>query len=220
MKKILLFGVSQTAELAHYYLTNDTEYQVAAFVVTDNYKTQEKFMGLPIVSFEKIRQSHPPSKYDLFAPMMASNVNRARREVFDAGKSMGYDFISYISSHSTILTNDIGENCFILEDNTIQPFVSIGDNCVLWSGNHIGHHSRLSHSLFVTSHCVISGNCQIGAFSYIGVNASLKEKTILAEGTMVTMASTVTSNRSKPYCVISGNPGEVHPRLNSNILLK
>ncbi len=30
----------------------------------------------------------------------------------------------------------------LLEDNTIQPFVSIG-NVTLWSGNHIGHHSTI-----------------------------------------------------------------------------
>ena len=72
------------------------------------------------------------------------------------GKKKGYDFYSYVSPKATVLTNKIGENCFILEDNTIQPFVEIGNNCVLWSGNHIGHHGKIDDHVFITSHCVVS----------------------------------------------------------------
>ena len=29
MKKLIIFGIEKTAELAHYYFTNDSEYEVA-----------------------------------------------------------------------------------------------------------------------------------------------------------------------------------------------
>ena len=75
--------------------------------------------------------------------MTGKNLNRIREKIYNEGKKKGYDFYSYVSPKATVLTNKIGENCFILEDNTIQPFVEIGNNCVLWSGNHIGHHSKI-----------------------------------------------------------------------------
>ena len=69
----------------------------------------------------------------------------------------------------------IGENCFIFEDNTIQPFVSIGNNVTLWSGNHIGHHSVIRDHTFIASHVVISGGVEIGEQCFIGVNATLRD---------------------------------------------
>src|SRR5262249_621861 len=68
----------------------------------------------------------------------------------------------------------VGDNCFILEDNTIQPFVRIGNDVTLWSGNHIGHDSTIGDHCFITSHVVVSGNVTVGPRSFIGVNATLR----------------------------------------------
>ena len=57
---------------------------------------------------------------------------------YDEGLAKGYAFISYISTRATVWTRDIGVNCFILEDNTVQPHVKIGSNVIMWSGSHIG----------------------------------------------------------------------------------
>src|SRR5437868_4960954 len=46
-------------------------------------------------------------------------------------------------------------------------------NVLLWSGNHIGHHSVLRDNVFVSSHVVISGTCDIGENSFLGVNSTL-----------------------------------------------
>ena len=43
----------------------------------------------------------------------------------------------------------IGENSFIFENNVIQPFVRVGNNCILWSGNHVGHRTVLRDHVFV-----------------------------------------------------------------------
>jgi len=51
--------------------------------------------------------------------------------------------------------------------------VTLGDNVVLWSGNHIGHHSVIEDHCFISSQVVVSGFCRIGANSFLGVNASV-----------------------------------------------
>ena len=48
----------------------------------------------------------------------------------------------------------IGENTFIFEANVVQPGVTVGDNVVLWSGNHIGHDSVIEDHCFIASHAV------------------------------------------------------------------
>jgi len=104
-------------------------------------------------------------------------LNRQRAEWYRKAKEKGYRLASYVSSRAFVWHNVvIGDNCFILEDNTLQPFVEIGNNVVLWSGNHVGHRSRIADHCFITSHVVISGFCSIGESSFIGVNATLADE--------------------------------------------
>ena len=149
MTEVVIFGVLDTAELAHYYLENDSKYKVVAFTVHKKYRNIDNFKGLPVVDFENLQETYPSTEYKLFAPMTGRKMNKLRAQVYNEGKQMGYDFISYISSKATVCDNEIGENCFILEDNTIQPFTKIGNNVVLWSGNHIGHHGEIKDHVFL-----------------------------------------------------------------------
>ena len=57
----------------------------------------------------------------------------------------------------------------------IQPFVRIGSNVILWSGNHVGHHSRIGDHCFIASHVVISGGVTIGEETFVGVNATFRD---------------------------------------------
>ena len=132
MKKVIIFGTEQSAQLANYYLNETSnEYEVVAFTCHQKFKKTEIIFEKPLVDFENLENIYPPNEYYLFAPMTGKGLNKIREKVYNEGKEKGYQFISYISKYATVLTEDIGENCFILEDNTIQPFVNIGNNCVL-----------------------------------------------------------------------------------------
>lgn len=197
MKKVVIFGTKDTAQLAKFYLESDSCYEPVAFTVNKEFLDEETFEGLPVVSFEKLIYEYPPKDFLLFAPMTGAKMNQVRKSVYLSGKSMGYDFASYVSSKATSFGNSIGENCFILEDNTIQPFTKIGNNVVLWSGNHIGHHSTIEDHVFFTSHCVMSGHCHIKERSWLGVNCTIRDYTTLAEGTLIAMGSLITKDTER-----------------------
>lgn len=206
MSKVIIFGLLDTAELAHYYLTNDSEHEVVAFTVHKEYRTTDSFKGLPVVDFETLQESYSPSEYALFAPMTGKNMNRIRESVYLAGKEKGFQYISYISSKATLFNNEIGENCFILEDNTIQPFTKIGNNVVLWSGNHIGHHGEIKDHVFFTSHVVMSGHCTIESYCFFGVNATIRDYSHIKQGTLLAMASSLVLQETEEWGVYVGNP--------------
>ena len=208
MAKVVIFGLLDTAELAHYYLEHDSEHEVVAFTVNKAYKTADTFRGLPVVDFEDIETTYPKEDYSLFAPMTAKKMNTLREEVYHKGKSLGYHFISYISSKATIFDNAIGENCFILEDNTIQPFTKIGNNVVLWSGNHIGHHGEIKDHVFFTSHVVMSGHCVIESNCFFGVNATIRDYSYLAKGTLLSMGACLTKQTTEEWGVYVGSPAK------------
>ncbi len=193
-QKVVVFGLNDFAQLAHFYLSMDSNYEVAAFTVSKDYLNTEQYLGLPVSAFETIEEDYNPRNYKMFIPMAPVDNNRVRERFWNEAKAKGYSFISYVSSKATILSDKIGENCFILEDNTIQPFTSIGDNVVLWSGNHIGHHSIIEDSVFFTSHVVLSGHCNVERYSFLGVNAAVRDGVRIAEGSFVAMGATITKD--------------------------
>lgn len=208
-KKVIIFGVQDFAELAWYYLVKDSSYEVVAFSVHEKFMHgTTSFHGLPVVPFETIVSVFPPAEYCFFAPMSPKKMNQLRADIFNQIKGMGYDFISYISSKATLCDNIIGENCFILEDNTLQPFTNIGNNVVLWSGNHIGHHGQIGDHVTFTSHVVLSGHCIVEPYSFFGVNATIRDGITIAEGTLVGMSASITKN-TKPWSVYLGTPATV-----------
>ena len=217
--KVVIFGIEDYAELAHYYLEKDSVYEVVGFCVHEKYLPLEKlFHGLPVTAFENAVKDYPPSQFKFFAPMSPVNMNGLREKIYYEIKAKGYELISYISSKATLCDNIIGDNCFILEDNTLQPFTVIGNNVVLWSGNHIGHHSVIKDHVTFTSHVVMSGHCVIGENSFLGVNATLRDGIILAKGTLVGMASSVTRN-TEELGVYIGNPAKkIEGKLSSSVM--
>ena len=175
-KPLVIFGSGDIAELAYYYFSTDSSYEVVAFTVDADYVKKPDFCGLPVVAFEDVIRSYPPENNFFFVALGYSKLNAVRKEKFLAAKKQGYKLASFISSHATVLNEGrIGENCFIFEDNTIQPFVTIGNNVTLWSGNHIGHHSVIHDHTFIASQVVISGRVEIGEQCFIGVNATLRD---------------------------------------------
>jgi len=207
-KKVIIFGTQDYAELAHYYLKNDSPYEVVAFCLNESYLPEERmFKDLPIVPFEEVEQKYPTGEFSFFAPMSPKKMNQVREGVYNSIKIKGYSLISYISSKATIFDNEIGDNCFILEDNTLQPFTKIGNNVVLWSGNHIGHHGVIKDHVTFTSHVVMSGHCVIGENSFLGVNATLRDGLNIAKGTLVGMAAAITKDTDE-WGIYIGNPAK------------
>jgi sugar O-acyltransferase (sialic acid O-acetyltransferase NeuD family) len=190
--KVVVFGINDTAELTHWYLTNDSNYEIVAFTVNAEYMSITEFKGLPVVPFEELEKLYPPTEYLFFAPMTGTKMNNNRKRIYEEGKKKGYTYISYISSKATICGNKIGENCFILEDNTIQPFTEIGNNIVMWSGNHIGHHGKIEDHVFFTSHVVLSGHCHVKERAWFGVNATIRDGLTIGEGSLIAMGALIT----------------------------
>jgi len=210
MADVVIFGVRDFASLAHYYLQNDSEHNVVGFTVHREFlPASGDFEGLPVVAFEDLESRFPAGQVSAFAPLSHRRMNRSREAIYLSLKDRGYSMISYVSSRATRFSNcKIGENCFVLEDNTIQPFVSIGDNVILWSGNHVGHHSVIQNHVFITSHVVVSGHCMVEPYCFLGVNSTVKDQVTLAEGTLVGMGANITRD-TEPWTIYKADATRV-----------
>lgn len=197
-KKLILFGEGLYTEIAHQYFNDDSEYEVVCFTKDDDYITSDIYLGLPMVPFSRVAEFYPPNNHDMHIAISYTNLNHLRERVFYEAKEKGYTLPSYISSKSSIMTKyPIGENCFIFEDNTVQPFVKIEDNVILWSGNHIGHHSTIKSHNFIASHVVVSGQCTVESHCFIGVNSTIGHMVTIAEDTLVGAGASITKSTEK-----------------------
>ena len=173
-KKLIIVGDSAFAEVAYELFQHDSSYEVIAFSVSKEFLTKSSMFGLPVIPFDDIEEKYSPLDYEMHVALVYNKLNRNREKLYNEAKSKGYTLANYISSRAFVWKNvEMGDNVFIFEDNTIQPFVKIGSNNVFWSGNHIGHHSVLGNHLFISSHVVISGFCTIGNNCFIGVNSTV-----------------------------------------------
>jgi sugar O-acyltransferase (sialic acid O-acetyltransferase NeuD family) len=171
---LIIVGDGLFAEIAHEYFEHDSDYDVVAFSVETPYLERDELRGLPVVAFEELEQHFDPGAHAVYAALTYTQVNRLRARLAAEAKAKGYALASYVSSRAFVWRNvELGEHCFIFEDNTVQPFVRVGNNVLMWSGNHIGHHSVIRDNVFVSSHVVISGTCDIGENSFLGVNSTL-----------------------------------------------
>lgn len=207
---IIIFGLNDLAEMANYYLKHDNKYsgyEVLGFTVHREFLDKlgkTEFQGLPIIAFEDLDEMYS-TRYKMIAPV---TDNKLRVKVYKEAKEKGFEFISYVSEKCTDFSEYIGENCFILEDNTLQPFTHIGNNVILWSGNHIGHHSKIEDNVFITSHVVISGHVQVKQGAYLGVNSTIRDGITIGENCIIGMGSLVTKN-TEPNQTYIGAPARI-----------
>ena len=208
---LILFGSAEIAELAKFYFENDSNYRVVAFTVDDEYVKGDSFQGLPLVAFSEVAKRFPPGDHAMHVALSYAKLNRVRQEKYQQAKAAGYRLASYVCSKSVTWPDlSIGDNCFILENQTIQPTVKIGNDVMVWSGNHLGHGSVIGDHTYIASHVVISGHCTIGQRCFFGVNATIKDFTAIGDECFVAMDASVTKDMPDG-AVALGTPAEVFP---------
>jgi sugar O-acyltransferase (sialic acid O-acetyltransferase NeuD family) len=185
-KPLIIIGAGAFGQIAYEYFTHDSPYEVVAFSVERPYIDATSLFGIPIVPFDELAERYPASSHTVFTALVYNRMNRVRARLYREAKALGYPFATYVSSRAFVWRNvEIGENSFIFEDNVVQPFVTIGNDVVLWSGNHIGHHSRIRDHCFLASHVVVSGFVDIGESCFIGVNATIANNVTIGPSCLV-----------------------------------
>ena len=193
-KKLVIFGADDFAQLARFYFDNDSDYEVCAFTVDPLYCKESTFCSLPLVPSDKLESAYPADEYDMFIAMGYTRLNTMREQKYHEFRQRGYKLATYISSRATCWheDNEFGDNVFIFEDNTIQPYVHIGSDTILWSGNHIGHHAQIGNHVFIASHVVLSGRTRVGDNTFIGVNASVNDHVHIGERNVISSGALIT----------------------------
>jgi acetyltransferase-like isoleucine patch superfamily enzyme len=188
---VVIFGSGPIALTLKVYFETHAADRLVGFTVDRRFCTDAHFADLPLVPWEELEEQFPPDRVKLLGPLSYRGLNDFRRERHLEGKARGYQFASFIHPHSHIYTKEIGENCIILENNVIQPFVKIGSGVIIWSGNHLGHHAIIGDHCFIASQVGLGGMARLGDCCFlagkVGVESGVEigQQSFLGTGVII-----------------------------------
>jgi sugar O-acyltransferase (sialic acid O-acetyltransferase NeuD family) len=214
--KHVIVGSGKFGQVARAYIEEYSSIKIDAFAVSESLMHGVNDSPIDVISLEKLLELGA-SDSKVFVAIGYSKMNSIREAIYLKLKEADFNFISFVHPNVKIWdSSQIGENVFIFEDNTIQPFTKIGNNSVLWSGNHIGHHSRIDDHTFISSHVVVSGDCHIGRNSFLGVNATIFDGVSIGERCLIG-GGAIINNNIEPDSVIVSRPGTKLPKTSSEV---
>lgn len=207
-QKLIIFGITELAQLAHFYFTHDSDFVVAAFTLNREYIKTDNYLGLPVVAFEDIEQHYSPDDYWMYIAVGYTQISERRKAKYFEAKDKGYRLASYVSSKSTTWPGlKVGDNTFIMEDNTIMPFCEIGNNILIFVNNILSHHTIFKNHITITSHCAIGGNSIVEDQVFFGLNCTTRSNLTIGKGAIIGAAANVLKD-VEPYSVMLGNPAK------------
>jgi len=203
-RDVVLFGAGEIAEVVAYYLTHEAGRRVAAFTVDAAFLDRTELMGAPVVAVEEVVAGFPPADHGIYVALSFKKSNAPRTAKLAEMEALGYRAVAHLSPHAVAWDGfELRPNTFVMEHNTLQPFTSVGRNTILWSGNHIGHHSHIGDNGFIASHVVVSGSVTVGDHAFIGVNATLRDNITLGSHVVVGAGALVMAD-APDYAVFPG----------------
>lgn len=192
MEQVIVFGDGQMATMMYFYLTHDSPFEVVAFTVNREHIKDSTLLGIPVVPFEDLERSHPPSHFKLSIPLSYRSVNQLRAEKYYEAKSKGYGLINYISSKATTWPGLVlGDNCIILEGCVVQPFSEIASNVFMGCGSLVGHHCMVGEHCFLAPGAVALGYVRVEPYCLLGANSTIRDGITVARECVVGAGVTI-----------------------------
>ena len=176
-----------------------------------------ELFGLPVVPWEDLESTHPPSDCMLFIAVGYRAVNRHRRELCDAARGRGYELASYVSPHALFADGvKVEENTFVFDGAVVQAFATVGRNVIVWSGALIAHDTTIGDNCFIAPRAAIAGNVRVGENCFVGVNATIRDGVSIAPDCVIG-AGAIVKHDTRPGEVYSALPTPVSDRPSSEL---
>jgi UDP-perosamine 4-acetyltransferase len=138
--------------------------------------------------------------------VLAVGSNKERKHLFNELTEIGYSIKTLIDP-SALIDKDakIGIGTTICMGVKIGPLVSIGDNCIIYTGTVIDHETIIKNDCFIAPGVCIAGRVSIENGSFVGIGCSIKEKIKIGANTVIG-AGSVVINDFPPNTKAAGVP--------------
>ena len=194
-RRLVFFGTGTGADTARRYFERDTPHEIVGYLVDREFLAAPAFNGRPVVAVDDAVARFPPDEVLAFVPLGSARMNMLRAEKYQLLKSLGYRFATYVHGSNRLEGHcEIGENCFILENQSVNFDAAIGNNVVIWSGCQIGDRSRIGDHAFLAAHVVLNGDVTIGEYVYLGSNCNISNGVHVARQSFIGANALITQD--------------------------
>lgn len=209
MKKIVLIGTADTARDVYCFVQDYKLFEVIAFAVDREYKSDDTFCGLPVYCIEDLPSLIDKEEIGLFIPIQWNYLNRQRRDMYTRLKSEGFHFVNVIAPNAVIHSMcTIGENCWISDGAIIESNCTIGNNVFVKSQALIGHYATVEDHSFIGMASSIGGKVVVGEQSFVGIRATVFDGVKIGRKCLIG-ACTVVKRSLPDYSLVKTTSGEV-----------
>lgn len=184
MEKIVIIGVSETAERIFFFCEHYKLYDVIAFSVDGKYKKSDTLHDRPVWEMEYLNDRINKNEVKVFVALFWNHLNGDRRRLYERLKQQGFQFANIISPKASV-RGSIGDNCWVMDYAVIQEGALIGNNVIMADFAHVGNFATISDHVFIGVRSSIMGGVRIGKQTFIGTCASILEATIIGDKCVV-----------------------------------
>jgi sugar O-acyltransferase (sialic acid O-acetyltransferase NeuD family) len=219
MSKLVLFGNGRGASVAHRFLAKDTTHEIVGFTVDERFMTAATFRGLPLVPFEDVEARFPPDGYRMLILLGYQNMNGLRATKYEQAKAKGYTLESYVASDIfRVEPIEVGENCFLMDNQSISLDVRIGNDVVMWSSNHVGDGTTVGDHAWISSHVTVAANVNIGERAFLGIGATVSGRVTVGREGFIGADVLVTADVAAGAVRVAGQPEDLP--MKSNVFMR
>lgn len=192
--QIVMFGAGKVADVVYRHITHAGTHEVVAFTTDAGHiPGGAAFHGKPVVAFDRLAERYPSDRYGMIVAIGYHDLNAVRRAKYEAAKAAGYQLVSFVSPRAGVGDwLEMGDNCIILDNATIEPGVRLGNNVVVWSNVLVGHHTIIEDHAWIAGQAVFGGSARLGESSFVGLGAIVGHEVELGPQTMLGAGALVT----------------------------
>lgn len=194
MKRLVIFGISETAERVYDFICRYNLYDVIGFSVDSKYKSIDVFCGKPVWALDNLDEHFDKEMDLLFVAIFWNRLNADRRNVYERLKAKGYNCANIISPLASVRGEIVGDNCWIMDYVVIQENVKIQNDVFIADFCLVGHSALIKSHAFLSARANVFGSCIIGEQSFVGVNASIFDDTFIGDKCIVGACTIIKRN--------------------------
>jgi acetyltransferase-like isoleucine patch superfamily enzyme len=193
MKKFIIYGAGDFADIMKYYVENDLKQKVVSYTVHSAYMEDDEKSEISVVPFETLEEFYRPEEYSIILGIIGRDMFRPRAKIYYEIKAKGYDMPNIIHSKSSIAPDIIGDANIIMDNSVIGPKCKIGNGNIIWPCVSIAHQNIVGDfnqfagcsssvgQIEIGNNCFIGNNCTINAkiadFTFVGAGTYIRKNT-------------------------------------------
>ena len=201
---IIVVGAGGHCRVVLSILSHYEEINVIGIADRDRKNLGEEILGIQVQytwdDFQAVYDEGVPNA------VLAVGSNKERKHLFNELTEIGYSIKTLIDPSALIDKGaKIGIGTTICMGVKIGPLVSIGDNCIIYTGTVIDHETIIKNDCFIAPGVCIAGRVSIENGSFVGIGCSIKEKIKIGANTVIG-AGSVVINDFPPNTKAAGVP--------------